>query len=159
MKKMAFIMLLTLALLQVSCSKSGEKGNLPVKIKTEMEEHHQWNTSYSLVTNQMVKESGMTFKSHEIEFDGETFYIDKGTEVEGRFDVVDYTYEKSAINRGVGEQELYIITAKQHGEEYPTHNISITLAENAGQGMTFVTIPMVNKRNELTSVIVLYGQK
>lgn len=160
MKKIAFILLLTLALLQVSCgSESSEKGNLPVKLKTEMEENHCWNTSYCLVTNQMVKESGIEFKTHDIEFDGETFYIDKGGDVEGRFDVIDYSYQKTAINKGVGEQEQYIITAKQHGEEFPTHNISITIAGNAGQKMTFVTIPMVNKRNELTSVMVLYGQK
>ena len=124
-----------------------------------MEENHVWSTSYALITNRMEKESDTSFESHDIEFDGKTFYIDKGTVVEGKYDVIDYTYNKTPINRGVGEQEQYIITAKEYREEYPTHNISITLAECNGQKMSFVTIPMVNKRNELTSVMVLYGYK
>lgn len=158
MKKLVFITIMAIALLQVSCSSKSENGgNLPVKINTTMEESHKWNRPDNLLTNRKEREEGVKMVHHSIDFDGKKFVLDKGTDSEIVYDVDDYTYNETDIYNGQGKQEQYIITATCKADGYPTHNISIIRAEGNYQSMVFVTIPLVDKRNELSGVVVMYG--
>ncbi len=158
MKKLAFITIMMIALLQVSCSSKSEKGgNLPIKVNTSMEENHRWNRPDNLLTNRKEKEDGVKMVNHTIDFDGKSFVLDKGTDSETVYDVNDYTYSETDIYNGQGKQEQYIITATCKADGYPTHNISIIKASGNYQSMVFVTIPLVDKRNELSGVSVMYG--
>lgn len=159
MKKIALILTVLIALMTQSCggSKNGG-GNLPVKFKTEYKDNHKWSNPYTYLTSSFKKEGDLMRSSHEIEFDGKNLYIDKGSAYEVKYDVVDYSYEKTDIAKGDGSQDLYIITAKQMGDDFLIHNVSISIAELNGEKAKFFTLPNITRRNELLGVTIMFGE-
>ncbi len=146
-----------IALMAQSCGGKSGGGNLPVKVTTLFEEHHKWNRPDNLLTNNKQVEEGVKQSPHVIDFDGKTFVLDKGTDSEIVYVVDDYTYSETDIYNGQGQQQQYIITATCKADKYTTHNISIITAKSDWQSMVFVTLPLVDKRNELSGVVVMYG--
>ena len=157
MKRIALICLATIVLF-VSCNKRNNDGNLPVKFKTEYEDGHSWSTPYTYLTSTFKKEGDLQRTNHDIEFDGSNLYIDKGSAYEVKYDVVDYSYEHTDIVKGDGSQDLYIITAKQPGDDFLIHNISISVAELNGGRVKIFTLPNITKRSELLGVTVMFGE-
>lgn len=110
-------------------------------------------------TMDVKKEKGLMPSLHDIEFDGKTLYIDKGSETQGVFAVDEYTYNESMICNGEVKQSQYIITATEKDWKYKAHNISLTIGEYKGKTQYFVTLPMITNTNELGNVITMYGFK
>jgi hypothetical protein len=157
MKKMAFLLLAVVAMLQISCNKEHVGGNLPLSFKTVLEQFHKWNMPYSLLDKFDQTDGLIESVNHTIDFDGRQLIFDKGTDAQIVYDVDDYTYNETDIYNGQGKQEQYIITATCKADGNPTHNISIIKAAANNQEMMFVTLPLIDKRNELSGVIVMYG--